>query len=1495
MALAGALGSMHGMTSLDLRQNQLEGYGGSLLLPALVKMVRLDRVSGLEPSDIDWAATDFDRPPLEVLRRGWQATLGHLRELGAQGGARCSEVRLVLAGLGLAGKTSVQRALQSQDGRADVIDEDQRTVGVDVIEGWEPVKGDELRVHVWDLGGQTIYESVHSLFLSRRCIYLLVFRAGEGDDVFETRVAKWLRLIHSRVPGAHVLLACTRWCTPDDHGRDLAAHQKRISSVAAQVADATKELMHHLNKVTEDEIAVQDERLGRVRARLQRAEDELQEMGPAACEAPGGHGRGRRRRKENIHALRLEEQEIQARLCALRTDREPNEPLRMSLEGDKVHCIECVGGDGSTVQKLREVIVDCAKRMPFMGEEVPRGWAELKRKMLERCDSWPVAVQRSGPELQALIREVPQLTEDRAWEGLRFWELLGYVLVHDAILVSRPTKMIDFVRPIAHNKPVEALRTCIGRPSKVASGQYHRSEDWVVPQYASLRATGQKKVKLLVETLQDKYELRPALLRHLAGWCDLSEEQSRSLLGVLESFYLIVKQQSHDGPTWLCACRLGGDSNAESASEPVWSDYENETRVRVSYAFDFMPSALFPRFVAKQLSKTDFANAKVEALRRDMLRVRLSGQEGGGAFMVKLETDDDHGSHVVCLASTNVIVLRSLCYSLEELVGRDFVATACRTEVEFESARETGRFRWDVENENDGSSLASLLRDKRWEERVPAANLGMQLRHSPRFSLGEIFAVSSPAFFVSHCWESRWVRFDTLDTLVDRIESRTGERVWFDHYELEGTQDLRTTIDHGVRDARCVIVCLSRRYLASENCLLELQLAREQNLTKGTRIVLIAMEPEMVFEKLRGWEAGVDIEFGCSGGVGVRRVHRHTVQWVKHHLVGPFRINEEWSGGDGAEGLWSDRREAVLQQIVQAAREHAGPHSAGAASEFEVGAVGDGTFYLRDKALHDEVPAAGKRRAANERGADEPFGGKPARAGDEFRGHSSSTRGRVVIGFFPETKRDAANLHGEGQDLGDFFDGRPGWTWKPNPRPTQDTFRTKMFALEGAAAIVLFSGHCDEEGTLQLVRDRTGEESSGLKASAVVKVMKEAVDRDGVDCVMLNVCDSAELGRRLHEEAGVPHVASWKGRVGDGRATNAVKTMFGSLERFPGDYAGAVRRAKAELLMAKQAEFGAGHPVPRERLCLFSTGGHILPGDSEDDEDWGPGGDDGVDARDRAAQEEGAGAHGAPGSSDDEDAVGGVGGVAAGGQDSELQGPRREPVRSATNSQGASERRGFKALGFKLCVGSGSSSLSIEAGIKLYETDMAAPPKIKKAALPDMQLSSGRRLSEYGLKESKRGIVVWRHGQMVPQHGKKHLYYTRQALQHVFGRTDINGYDDLFAEGGALEAKVETLEAEGEAGRTKLRDAAKYFERALGERARQLDAAVARGDADKSHKQMVFALKRLIERIGEATAEPRAEAGGAGLGGSVDGLGGMAIGNGSGDGEWSRVEKRKKR
>ena len=59
-------------------------------------------------------------------------------------------------------------------------------MGVDVIEGWRPAEVGDLEVHVWDLGGQTIYQSVHSLFLSRRCMYLLVFEAGGAEGAQNT-------------------------------------------------------------------------------------------------------------------------------------------------------------------------------------------------------------------------------------------------------------------------------------------------------------------------------------------------------------------------------------------------------------------------------------------------------------------------------------------------------------------------------------------------------------------------------------------------------------------------------------------------------------------------------------------------------------------------------------------------------------------------------------------------------------------------------------------------------------------------------------------------------------------------------------------------------------------------------------------------------------------------------------------------------------------------------------------------------------------------------------------------------------------------------------------------------------------------------------------------------------------------------------------------------------------------------------------------------------
>jgi hypothetical protein len=307
--------------------------------------------------------------------------------------------------------------------------------------------------------------------------------------------------------------------------------------------------------------------------------------------------------------------------------------------------------------------------------------------------------------------------------------------------------------------------------------------------------------------------------------------------------------------------------------------------------------------------------------------------------------------------------------------------------------------------------------------------------------------VPAAAYFVSHCWSSacRWKHFEKVDRLVSELEDASRERVWFDQYEMDGEQDFRAAMEHGVRGAGCVIVCLSRSYLASENCLLELKAAREQHLERGTKLVLIAMEPEVLFAAVRGWESGADVQF--DDGEKARRVHRHTVDWVKKHLLG-FKINEEWAAARSGAGTWSQERAAVLEEIIRGDDARGG----GSAGRFEVGADGEGGHFIRDAELPGGGGVGGKRGAA-EAGVPDAArerkkvarGAAGAEGGGGGPGLSGSKRGRedarvVVVGFFAETKWDAANPHAEAQELRNLFNRRRS---APPPPPS----RTKWTRL----------------------------------------------------------------------------------------------------------------------------------------------------------------------------------------------------------------------------------------------------------------------------------------------------------------------------------------------------------------------------------------------------------------------------------------------------------------
>lgn len=106
-------------------------------------------------------------PPVNVFQEGARHVVTYFRSQLS----RNESVKVNFVGLGEGGKTSLIKALQQ--GHAQVIDVDNRTIGVDV-QDWHA--DDALILKTWDFAGQKVYDQVNQLFLSHRAINIMVWR-----------------------------------------------------------------------------------------------------------------------------------------------------------------------------------------------------------------------------------------------------------------------------------------------------------------------------------------------------------------------------------------------------------------------------------------------------------------------------------------------------------------------------------------------------------------------------------------------------------------------------------------------------------------------------------------------------------------------------------------------------------------------------------------------------------------------------------------------------------------------------------------------------------------------------------------------------------------------------------------------------------------------------------------------------------------------------------------------------------------------------------------------------------------------------------------------------------------------------------------------------------------------------------------------------------------------------------------------------------------------
>jgi internalin A len=171
-------------------------------------------------------------PPPEVAVQGLDAIKAYWRQQQDAGIDHLAEAKLLIVGEPGAGKTSLARKVIDSTYALDAAEAS--TEGIDVLPWQFPgairVREDDgkrllqrdIRVNIWDFGGQEIYHATHQFFLTKRSVYVLVTDERKEDTDFEY----WLEIIDLLSDGSPVLIVQNRK-QGRSHGIDLGAIRQR--------------------------------------------------------------------------------------------------------------------------------------------------------------------------------------------------------------------------------------------------------------------------------------------------------------------------------------------------------------------------------------------------------------------------------------------------------------------------------------------------------------------------------------------------------------------------------------------------------------------------------------------------------------------------------------------------------------------------------------------------------------------------------------------------------------------------------------------------------------------------------------------------------------------------------------------------------------------------------------------------------------------------------------------------------------------------------------------------------------------------------------------------------------------------------------------------------------------------------------------------------------------------------------------------------------------
>jgi internalin A len=216
------LSNLHNLKNLDVGNNRINNI---FSLTNLDKLILLDisnnKISDLRPLEklisknfalifdqYDYSDdlekiifiqdNHFTIPPTEVIKQGNDTIIQYFEDARTYNLKSLNECKLIFVGDGGLGKTSLMKKIIGLP-----YTKEETTHGINK-KNWNEIKNnldEEIRVNLWDFGGQHIQHSLHQFFLTEKVIYILLL-----DPRNDSSAIYWLEQIEKLGKGSEVLI-----------------------------------------------------------------------------------------------------------------------------------------------------------------------------------------------------------------------------------------------------------------------------------------------------------------------------------------------------------------------------------------------------------------------------------------------------------------------------------------------------------------------------------------------------------------------------------------------------------------------------------------------------------------------------------------------------------------------------------------------------------------------------------------------------------------------------------------------------------------------------------------------------------------------------------------------------------------------------------------------------------------------------------------------------------------------------------------------------------------------------------------------------------------------------------------------------------------------------------------------------------------------------------------------------------------------------------------